>query len=369
MTGWPAILDGSSRGPLPAALRAAAALAEPAYRAAVARRNRAFDTGQRPAIDLGRPTLSVGNLTAGGTGKTPVTRDLVARLRDRGHRPAVLTRGYHGGDEADELAHALGPDVPLGVGPSRVDSAQRVLADHPDASCFVLDDAFQHRQAKRDVDLVLIDATAPFGPTAIDPPRLIPRGLLREPPESLARADAVLVTRAEQADPDTRAALDARVIAHHGNPPIAHASMTWAALDGSAPDADPADRSFDRDIAVDRLAMLDVVAVTGIGNPDAFDATLHAHAARVIAHHRFPDHHRYAALLLGRLLKDARQAGAHAVITTAKDFAKWLPILRESPHLLPDCLPIFRPRLAIDYDRPDAVDHLLDRLGPPPTTA
>ncbi|MEM9295312.1 MAG: tetraacyldisaccharide 4'-kinase, partial [Planctomycetota bacterium] len=326
MTDWPAILDGSSRGPVPAALRAAAALAEPAYRAAVARRNRAFDTGQRPATDLGRPTLSVGNLTAGGTGKTPVTLDLVTRLREQGQRPAVLTRGYHGGDEAAELAHALGPGVPLGVGPSRVDSAKRVLAEHGDAggvTCFVLDDAFQHRQAKRDVDLVLVDATAPSGPAAIDPPRLIPRGLLREPLESLARADAVLVTRAEQADAEKLAALDKQIAAHHGKPPIAHASMTWSALDGSAADTDLDDFAFDHDIDPDRLTMLDVVAVTGIGNPEAFDRTLRRQTAAVIAHHRFPDHHRYTAMILGRLLKDAAAAGADAVVTTAKDFAKW----------------------------------------------
>jgi len=159
MTDWPAILAGRARGPLPAALRSAAALAEPAYRLAIARRNHAFDTGRRPATDLGRPTISIGNLTAGGTGKTPVTLDLTRRLLARGHRPAILTRGYHGGDEADELKLALGHSVQLGINPSRSQAARQLLAQFPGVTCFVLDDAFQHRQAKRDLDLVLSDSS------------------------------------------------------------------------------------------------------------------------------------------------------------------------------------------------------------------
>jgi len=369
MTDWPAILAGRARGPVPMALRSAAALAEPAYRLAVARRNHAFDRGKRPATDLARATISIGNLTAGGTGKTPVTLDLARRLLDRGHRPAILTRGYHGGDEADELQHALGPSVRFGVNPSRVDSAKRLLADDPSITCFVLDDAFQHRQAQRDLDLVLIDATSPFGPPSLDPPRLIPRGLLREPPDALARADAVLVTRADQATPDQLAALDERIVQHHGKPPLAHASMNWAALDGSAPDNQPAAPSFDHDIATSRLAMLDVVAVTAIGNPAAFRRTLDQHARRVVAHHVFADHHRYAPLLLRRLLHDAKKAGAHAVVTTAKDYAKWRPMLLDNPRLAPDDLPVLRPRLLIQYDRPDAIDQLLNQLPAPKPTA
>ncbi|MEM9253498.1 MAG: tetraacyldisaccharide 4'-kinase, partial [Planctomycetota bacterium] len=142
--------------------------------------------------------------------------------------------------------------------------------------------------------------------------------------------------------------------------------MTWATLDGSAPDTDLDDFAFDHDIDPDRLTMLDVVAVTGIGNPEAFDRTLRRQTAAVIAHHRFPDHHRYTAMILGRLLKDAAAAGADAVVTTAKDFAKWRPMLINNPHLLPDGLPILRPCLGIAYDPPDAIDTLLDRLTSPP---
>jgi tetraacyldisaccharide 4'-kinase len=380
MTDWPAILAGRARGPIPAAVRLAAASVEPGYRLAIDRRNRAYDTGRRPAVALGRPTLSIGNLTAGGTGKTPVTLDLTRRLLDRGHRPAILTRGYRGGDEADELQHALGASVRVGVHPSRVQAARQLLAESPGITCFVLDDAFQHRRARRDLDLVLIDATAPFGtPASGDDaamsgrPRLLPRGLLREPLASLARADAVLVTRADQATADVIADLDRRIAGHHGSPPVAHASMTWASLDGSdAGRAETArlagaaaDRCFEHDIAVERLAMLDVVAVSAIGNPAAFRRTLDGHARRVIAHHVFPDHHRYGPLLLRRLLHDAKRAGAHAVVTTAKDDAKWRPLLIANPALCPDDLPILRPRLAIAYDRPDAIDRLLDRLPSP----
>ncbi|MEO0586533.1 MAG: tetraacyldisaccharide 4'-kinase [Planctomycetota bacterium] len=366
MADWSAIVGGQG-GAGARLLRAAAGAVEPAYRAAVARRNAAFDTGRRAAADLGRPTISIGNLTAGGTGKTPMTIDIARRLVERGHRPAVLTRGYHGGDEADEMRAALGDGARVGVGPSRVATAAAVLADDPAVSCFVLDDGFQHRQAKRDVDVVLVDATAPFGPAELEPPRLIPRGMLREPMGGLSRADAVVVTRADQVAGEALERVEARIAEHHGAGPIARATMAWGALDGSAVDAegDGGGSSFEREIAVERLGMLDVVAVSAIGNPGAFEATLTGHARRVIAHRRFPDHHRYTPMLLRRLLSDAKAAGAHAVVTTAKDWAKWRAVLAERPNWVPDGLPILRPRVAVAFDRPEAIASLLDRLRPP----
>ncbi|MEM6334129.1 MAG: tetraacyldisaccharide 4'-kinase [Planctomycetota bacterium] len=364
MADWSAIVSGRERGVRAGLLRAAAAAVEPAYRLAVDRRNASFDAGRRAAADLGRPTLSVGNLTAGGTGKTPVTIDVALRLAERGHRPGVLTRGYRGGDEAEEMRVAIGAAGVVGVGASRVGMAARVLAEDASVTCFVLDDGFQHRQARRDVDLVLVDATAPFGPIGLTPPRLIPRGLLREPMGALRRADAVVVTRADQADAESRAWLAARIAEHHGAEPAAQASMGWGALDGSTASAGSAAgaSSFEREIAVERLAMLDVVAVSGIGNPAAFEATLGGHARRVIAAHRFPDHHRYTPMLLRRLLVDAKAAGAHAVVTTEKDWAKWRPLLADGPGWLPADLPILRPRVAVAYDRTDAIEALLDRL-------
>jgi len=113
------ILSGENRSPLAAGLRAATALAEPFYRAAVRRRNARFDAGARPATPLGRPTLSVGNLTTGGTGKTPMVIDLVRRLQNIGHRPAVLLRGYKGqagsSDETAELRHAHRCDTDMAL--------------------------------------------------------------------------------------------------------------------------------------------------------------------------------------------------------------------------------------------------------------
>jgi len=147
---------------------------------------------------LPRPVVSVGNLTTGGTGKTPVVRWLCERLREAGGRPAVLMRGYKArpgerGDEQAMLEGLLG-DLVVRAGADRYEAGMTVLREHPEVSVFVLDDGFQHRRLGRDFDLVLVDGSEPFGYG-----RVLPRGLLREPMEGLARADAVLITRADQA--------------------------------------------------------------------------------------------------------------------------------------------------------------------------
>jgi len=359
------ILSGENRSPLAAGLRAATALAEPFYRAAVRRRNARFDAGARPATPLGRPTLSVGNLTTGGTGKTPMVIDLVRRLQNIGHRPAVLLRGYKGqagsSDETAELRDAL-PGVPIIANPSRIEGARQALTradvvggrstsaienrkstiENP-ITCFVLDDGFQHRRAARDLDLVLIDATCPWG---FD--HLLPRGLLREPKAHLARADRVIITRADQVSPQALDAIDREVERLTGKPPIAHAAHRWVEL-----------RHGDATLPVDHLMTRRVVAVSAIGNPEAFERTLAQHCRAVLAHHRFDDHHAYTAGELSRLLMQAKRAGADALVTTEKDYVKWTPLLAAGDK----AVPIFRPRVGIGYlDGESAVQALLTRL-------
>src|SRR4051812_22379030 len=185
-------MSGEARGVGAALLRAGLSVISPVYATVMRGRNAKFDLGLG-VTRLPRPVISVGNITAGGTGKTPVVRWLCERLRDTGERPAVLMRGYKAaaGERGDEAAMLEGmlnrsgvQNVVVHAQADRVAGGLGVLRDHPDVSVFVLDDGFQHRRLARDFDLVLVDACEPLGYG-----RVFPRGLLREPACGLGRAD------------------------------------------------------------------------------------------------------------------------------------------------------------------------------------
>ncbi len=286
------------------------------------------------AVALGRPTLSVGNLTAGGTGKTPMVAALVERLIEMDHRPAVLMRGFAANqglsDEAALLAAALPAGTPVEPDPDRAAAAQRILQSRPDTTCFVLDDGFQHRQVHRDLDLVLIDATRPFGFG-----HLLPRGLLREPASALARADAVIVTRSDQISLKDLRALEARIEQPHGKPPIAHAVHAWKDL-----------RSHDEaHHPLDILREVNVLGVAGIGNPEAFRRQLATHVAGITEFIALDDHHTYTPQDLRRIQRRTRDSAASAVVTTEKD---WVKMVRLAGSLNPD-VPFYRPTVALRF--------------------
>ena len=194
------IMSGEAKGCGPALVRGLMALAAPACTPwALQPKTRLTIPGWAKAHDLGRPTVSIGNWTTGGTGKTPMVAWVARQLAHAGHRPCVLLRGYKSknsiSDEAEELRQLLGARALVAPAPTAWPEAARMLAAHPEISCFVLDDGFQHRLAGRDLDLVLVDATNPWGYD-----RMLPRGLLREKKAGLRRADAVIVTRADRVD-------------------------------------------------------------------------------------------------------------------------------------------------------------------------
>lgn len=340
------IMSGEATGAGAALVRLGLGTMTPAYRLAVQARNRLFDFGVKRAHPLGRPTISVGNLTTGGTGKTPIVIEVVRRLLAMGERPAVLMRGYHataaGSDEAREIA-AAAPEAIVEPDPDRVAAAGRVLAQAPQTSVFILDDGFQHRRANRDLDLVLIDATRPFG---FD--RLLPRGLLREPPASLRRADGVIVTRVEQVDAAAVAAIDARVAALTGRPPVAHAVMRWVGL-----------REGDAETPVASLRGLRVVGLCGIGNPGAFERMLREAAGSVAEVLVYPDHQDYGSGDWTRVVSAVERASADAVVTTEKDWVKLGPLSKQSPKLR-----VLRPVLGVHFvDGDAAVTAMLQRAA------
>ena len=341
------IISGTRRSPGATAARVALLACEPIYRLAVAARNASFDMRLRAPVRLPRPVVSIGNLTTGGTGKTPMVVLVAERLKAIGCAPAVLLRGYRssGGlsDEATLLTDELSSDVPVEANPDRVAGARTVIARHDHIDAFVLDDGFQHRQVRRDLDIVLIDATEPWGFGHV-----LPRGLLREPRRNLRRADAVIVTRADQVDDTTLGRIDQAIERLTGQPPVGHASHRWTGLVGRSDQAQP----------LDVLAPLEVYAAAGVGNGAAFVASLAQHTRAVAGQCLYPDHHAYSCADLDAIVGQAQRCGARAVVTTAKDWVKWRAL--RWPDDAP--MPVYRPVLRLELlDGADALAELLAR--------
>jgi tetraacyldisaccharide 4'-kinase len=303
------LITGRTRGPVAVLARGGLSFASFFYGAAVQARNRAFDLGVIRTHRAPVPVVSIGNLTAGGTGKTPVVAAVVEWFGSRGLRPAILSRGYrpHAGAANDEklVLDQLCPGVPHLQGPNRVESA-RVACERDRAQVLVLDDGFQHRRLARDLNLVLIDALDPWGIEC-----LLPRGLLREPRSALRRADAVLVTRADQCTQEEKSDLLRELLRYRPDEtPIEVVFRPTGLINSEGTRA-----------AIDSLGA--VVAFCGIGNPAAFRRTLvDAGAPQIAAFRAFPDHHHYSEADLRDLALWAREHGASALVTTQKDLVK-----------------------------------------------
>ncbi len=290
-------------------LRWALAAVEPVYALAVGRRNAAFDDGSRVIERVEVPVISVGNITAGGTGKTPLVIDLVQRLERMGRKVGVVSRGYKAaaGGVADELA-LVGRKVPGAIcvaNPDRVAGARAAIGRGADV--IVLDDGFQHRRIGRDLDIVVIDATDPFGGE-----RLLPRGRLREPVASLARAGLVVVSRADAVDADVLSALMERVGRFGRSVTCRHAPAGLYDVDGNRCDA-----------AVGR-----VFVFAGVGNPKAFEGTVVRAGLTVVGRRWWGDHHRYTPADLAEVRESVRRVGADFAVTTEKDAVKLVGLAR-----------------------------------------
>ncbi len=276
------------------------------YKALIRTRNALYDFAGSPAwLDV--PVISVGNITVGGTGKTPMTLWICRKLLDRGIRPAVLSRGYKAaaGKAPDELM-IVTRRCPAAVAVAHRDrvAAGRLAVREYRVGAAVLDDGFQHRRLGRDLDLVLIDATRPFGYG-----HLLPRGLLREPVEELARADVLAITRCDQVSPRDRAALAGQLRRLAPQAPIVacrHRPEGFCALDGAAHPG-PEGR---------------VGCFAGIARPEAFERTLADLGIAPIAGRWWPDHHDYVAGDLALLDDWTIDERLDMLVTTEKDLVK-----------------------------------------------
>ncbi|MFI5380299.1 MAG: tetraacyldisaccharide 4'-kinase [Tepidisphaerales bacterium] len=335
-------------------LRGLLALAEPAYATAMSARNWLYDRGIFKAHRAGAAVISVGNITTGGTGKTPMVRWLAEHLRLRGLPPAVLMRGYKGkagwSDEQDLLRKMLG-DVPVMAEPDRVAGAARLLQEHPQVRAVLLDDGFQHRRLARDFDLVLVDATNPFGFGHV-----LPRGLLRERLSGLRRADAIVLTRSDLVAPERRRELEAVI---HGWSPRAAIYRARHQLTGlRTARADPADSP---DLRLEWLSGRRWIAAAGIGNPAALEQQLRNLPGTFCGGTWFADHHDFTNEDLTGLRRSADETHAEVLVVTEKDWTK-LTRMAESfgPNLQPVRLNVV---LAFDDSRGDGlIDLILARI-------
>lgn len=258
--------------------------------------------------------IGVGNLTTGGTGKTPMVIWIAEKLAASGKRVGILTRGYRGqnfadrgstSDEVRMMAEHLGDAVTFGVGADRYEQGTKLA--QKGVEWFVLDDGFQHMKLARDVNMVLVDATNPFGGR-----RLLPAGRLREPRSALGRADIVVVTRSAHA-PAVEAA-----VRHETAAPIFYAETALRAvrrISGTGPEViSPAEVARSGDGTDVRW-----FAFSGIGNPNAFASNLKQWGFKLAGRRQFPDHHRYAAADVREVANAATRAGAGRLICTEKD--------------------------------------------------
>jgi tetraacyldisaccharide 4'-kinase len=287
------------------------------FGAIVARRNAGFDRRARrgalavPAL----PALSVGNLTVGGTGKTPVASWFVSRLRASGASPALVLRGY--GDDEWRVHGLLTPGVPVVVAAER--AVGLVTARREQCDCAVLDDAFQHRQVARLEDVVLVSADA-----WQEPLRLLPSGPYREPLESLNRASVAVIT-VKAASADTVQVVRAAIRRAAPSVPIAQLRLApggvrlAATIVGNAQSV-PHELQHDMDWLRGRETLL----VSAIADPDAFGQQMAA-AGAVVRHHAvFPDHHAFGAGDVSDIV--ARAGPSVAVVCTLKDAVKLVPL-------------------------------------------
>jgi tetraacyldisaccharide 4'-kinase len=280
------------------------------YGFVVGLRNLAYDRGLFRSEHSSIPVVSLGNLTTGGTGKTPFAAFVARWFRQHGIRVCFVSRGYGAGDSGcnDEalVLDQLCPDVPHLQNAERI-AAARVAVEELDSQLLILDDGFQHRRIARDLDIVLIDATNPWGFG-----HLLPRGLLREPVASLHRAGLAVITRVDQVARDPVDEIYRAIESANPRCPIVEVIFPPVRLINSSGAASELESLHGREIA----------AFCGIGNPQAFHAGLEGLGLNVNAFRTFPDHHRYSRCDIDDLARWGESTDVSAIVTTQKDLVK-----------------------------------------------
>lgn len=313
-----------------------------------------YEVGLKRRFPLGCQVISVGNLTVGGTGKTPVVEILARTLRDEGRAVAIISRGYRkkeksffrrlldgesraprvvsdgtrvllgsdmSGDEPFMLASNL-PGVVVLVDKNRV-KAGRYAIRHYGSDVLILDDGFQYMKLKHSHEIVLVDSTNPFGNG-----HLLPRGILREPAENIRRADFIFITKSDGGEDVLRARLrrmnPVAEMAECRHRPRYYKNAYSAEI-----------------LPLEKIAGMKVVTLAGIAAPMGFENSVSKMGGKVLARERYPDHYRYRTQEIINIVNEADELGADAILTTEKDAVRL-------PHLENPKVPIFYMRMDIE---------------------
>ncbi|SDF72306.1 tetraacyldisaccharide 4'-kinase [Sporolituus thermophilus] len=328
------LVHGGKKGLLATLLLGLLRLFSYLYSAGVAIKLGLYQWGILKQHKLDCKVISLGNITVGGTGKTPTAQKLAAAIRDMGYRVVILNRGYRAawkgkiglvsdgkkiymtaaeaGDEAYLLAKSL-PGIPVVIGKKRAVTGEYAVKKLG-AEVIILDDGYQHWQLARDLDIVLIDTLNKFGNNC-----LLPRGTLREPLANLKRAHAFLLTKVDQASDTARDAVRDTLVAYNDKALIVesiHSPRYFREIEHWYKGVTTAD------MPLDALRARKVVAFSAIGNPSSFEQTIAAIGAELVDGVRFPDHHDYTMAEMQCVMDKAVAKGACALVTTEKDAVK-----------------------------------------------
>ena len=333
--GFRKLISCQSGGISAALLRFLLTVAAVGYSIAIGLRNFLYSKGWLKAYRANAIVVSIGNITVGGTGKTPLVIWLYnkitqnSKLKTQNYKCAILTRGYKATqnsklktqnyeDEPAIIAECC-PQAKVIVNPDRVAGAKEAVSKFS-ANVLIMDDGFQHRRLARDLDIVTIDATQSFGYG-----KLLPAGLLREPVTALKRADAVVITRCDQIKENKLAELEQKLQQINPNMIIArsiHAPNFVKSLDG-------------HEISLKELNDKKIFAFCGIGNPDAFLDTIKRLGSELIGSKVYNDHHHYTENDIADIHKQAKPLKADLILTTQKDWSSTQYAIRNTQYEIP----------------------------------
>jgi tetraacyldisaccharide 4'-kinase len=341
------LLSGKNGGRAAALLRLFLTVISWFYSAVVVLRNALYSKGWLKVHRVSAVVISVGNITAGGTGKTPLVIWLYnqiiqnAKLKTKNYTCAILTRGYKAAQNPklktqnyiDEPAILINrcPEANVIVNPDRVAGAADAVSEFG-ADLLILDDGFQHRRLNRNVDIVTIDATCPFGYG-----KLLPAGLLREPVAALRRADAVVLTRCDRISEFELDRIEKELQLINRDMIIARSTHNPVR----------AGCAGDKEISLDELRNKKIFALCGIGNPDAFLNTARDLGGSLVGSKVYDDHHHYTNDCLAGVYEEAGHLGADLILTTEKDWTKLIVDCRSS---IADCRDVQCAYLAVELE-------------------
>ncbi len=311
------ILSGRQKGLIATLIKSTLSTLTYPYLTVLKTRNVLYKNGIIKSTRLPVKIFSIGNITTGGTGKTPLVENMAKTLCQCGKKVAILSRGYGANnlshnkndvinDECIALRKNL-HDVHILVGKDRVENGEKAIRDYG-VDCIILDDGFQHFKLKRDLNVVVIDSLNPFGGEY-----LLPRGSLREPLESLRRADIFIISHCDQSSEKTIKSIYTRLKQLNSDAPVCesiHRPVLLEDITGSS------------SLGLEWLKRKKIYGLSAIGNPESFASTLKGLGAELIKHRVYCDHHAYTLRELDGVVSEAKLLGVDAIVVTQKDIVK-----------------------------------------------